>query len=188
MGFRGLESNNALSRLVKSYNGLKNRPDYDGFVTIDEGVKWAKSHPNASAHPTPENKLYLNAGKLDFGNINISDFKNGVGKNSPINTFNPGNTIASANNAILRASVYALGRIDMQLLDKNGNVKMINNHATTYDWNKGGGFWRSSFINFERWRADVGDKEGFQTVYYGTGKLNQSVPLSEPGIEDGRLP
>src|SRR5690606_8182011 len=78
LGKEGLSSNGATSNLLSHYNGLKDRPDYDGFVTVQEGIDWAKAHPNALDNPTPDNTLYLDASKLDFGNISISDFANGV--------------------------------------------------------------------------------------------------------------
>ena len=57
------------------FNTLPMRPDYDGFVTIDEGIEWGKSHPNARENPTPDNTLYIDASKLEFGNISTTDFK-----------------------------------------------------------------------------------------------------------------
>lgn len=189
LGAAGLKNDKAKSDLLSSYNSLPSRPDYDGFVTISEGVAWAKSHPGALKHPTPENTLYIDASKLDFGNITTSNFIRGINVPTPINLFNAGNFAASAGNATLRGTVYALGRVDMELLDKSkGTVKIINNPSTDYDWNKGGGFWRNTFINVERWRAGVGDADGFKTYYYGTGTLNKFVPIPEPGIEDGRVP
>jgi len=195
LGFAALKDyDKSIVKLWNNFNGLKNRPDYDGFVTIQEGVDWAKSHPGALQNPTLENMLYIDASKLDFGNITTADFKNGVGKSSPINLFNAGNVTASASNATLRATVYALGRVDMTLLDNNGTVSIVNDfnkpfgRATDYDWNKGGGFWRSTFISYERWRANLTDADGFRTYYYGTGTLNKFIPMPEPGIGDGRLP
>ncbi|HUN04479.1 MAG TPA: RHS repeat-associated core domain-containing protein, partial [Niabella sp.] len=159
------------------YNNLSNRPDYDGFVTIREGINWAKSHPGALENPTPDNMLYIDASKLDFGNISTADFKNGVGKSSPINLNTPGNFAEAQINHTLASTVYALGRVDITLLNNAGSVKIVNdfnlpaNRATDYDWNKGGSVWRKGLINYERWSEGLNDTHGFRVFYYGTGKL-----------------
>ena len=153
------------------YNNLPNRPDYDGFVNIREGIDWAKSHVGALKNPTPDNMLYFDASKLDFGNITTSDFKNGVGKSSPINLNTKGNFAAAQLNYTLASTVYALGRVDMTLLNQTGSVKIVNNEATDYDWNKGGSIYRKGLINYERWSEGLNDTHGFKTFYYGTGHL-----------------
>ena len=57
----GAISSDVESRINEHYNNLPNRPDYDGFVTVGEGISWAKSHPNALKNPTPDNILYIDA-------------------------------------------------------------------------------------------------------------------------------
>ena len=115
----------------------------------------------------------------NFGNISIGDFTNGIGNSSPINLLNKGNLLSSVGNETLRATVYALGRVDMNLLDASGNVSIVNdfgqasNRATDYDWNTGGGTMRDALIRTERARAGLNDTHGFRTYYYGTGKLNK---------------
>jgi len=79
--------------------------------------------------------------------------------------------ISSIGNETLRATVYALGRVDMYLHDKIGTVSIINNSATDYDWNKGGTILRSSLIRAERTRAGLNDSHGFRTYYYGKGSI-----------------
>jgi len=152
---------------------IESRPDYDGFVSIGEGVDWAKSNPGALQNPTPENTLYIDASKLNFGNIVASDLKNGVGKSSPVNLNNAGNFFASSKNVTLASTIYALGRVDLTLLNNSGSVKVVNNSATDYDWNTGGSAVRSSLIGFERWRAQLNNNNGFKTFYYGTGHLRR---------------
>lgn len=186
LGAKGLSSSKAQPNLLSHYNGLINRPDYDGFVSVQEGISWAKAHLNALYNPTPDNTLYLDASKLNFGNISISDFGNGVGKSSPINLLNMGNLTASMGNETLRATVYALGRVDMQLHDKTGTVSIINNNATDYDWNTGGGALRNSLIKAERARAGLNDTHGFKTYYYGKGTLNPAPkPYTTPALPVG---
>ncbi len=170
LGVEGLNGNAAKSNLLSHYNGLSSRPDYDGFVTIQEGIDWAHAHPGALNNPTADNTLYLDASKLDFGNLSTTDFGK-LNTTTPINLNNFGNFSTSLFDSKLKATVYALGRVDMQLTDNNGSVKIVNNEATDYDWNGGGGMIRSGLINFERWRAGVNDTHGFKTFYYGQGKV-----------------
>lgn len=47
------------------------------------------------------------------------------------------------------------------------------NRATDYDWNRGGGFLRSTLIDAERSRTGLNDTHGFRVFYYGSGTLNR---------------
>ena len=151
---------------------LYKRPDWDGFVTREEGISWAKSHVNALKHPTPENTLYLDASKMDFGTLSIADFKNGVGQVSPVNLLTYSNSDAAMGNDVLFNTIYALGRVNMRLLDANGHVQIINDNATNYDWNIGGGVFRDRLIKTERFLNGLNDSHGFKVYYYGKGELN----------------
>ncbi len=153
---------------------LYKRPDWDGFVTREEGISWAKSHVNALKHPNPENTLYLDASKMDFGTLSIGDFKRGVGQVSPVNLLTYPNSYAAKENDVLFNTIYALGRVNMRLLDVNGHVQIINDDATDYDWNTGGGFLRDRLIKAERFLNGLDDRHGFKVYYYGQGKLNHN--------------
>jgi len=179
LGAEGLSSNAATSKLLTHYDNLKSRPDYDGFVTRSEGIDWAKTHVGALDKPTSENMLYIDASKLDFVNISTSKFNNE--NPAPINLLNPVNLAASASNERLQGTVYALGRVNMQLVNKESkSVSIVNdynnpiarNRATDYNWNKGGGIIRNSLISTERTLNGLNDTHGFRTYYYGKGKLN----------------
>lgn len=171
--YKAIPNSENYKKFYEHFENLPSRPDYGGFVTIDEGIAWARSHPGALQNPTPENTLYLDASKLDFGNITTADFRNGVGTSSPINLNTAGNFATAQTNARLAATVYALGRVDINLLTPNGSVSIVNNDATDYDWNRGGSLVRSSLINIERVRASVDDTHGFKTFYYGIGHLRR---------------
>jgi hypothetical protein len=167
-------------RLYNHYKELSNRPDWDGFVTIEEGIAWAKSHMGALQNPTPNNMLYVNTSLLDFGNLSIVDFKNGEGVASPINLFNGSNFMHSLTNLKLRSTIYALGRVGIILEDATlGTVRIDNDcfmnygRATDYDWNGGGGVIRSNAIKIEIKRANIPNGAGFRVYYYGVGYLNR---------------
>ena len=178
LGSGGLVGNAAVTNLTNHFNGLRGRPDFDGFVTITEGVEWARNNPGALNNPTPDNMLYIDVSQLDFGNLSTADFQN-VNTTTPINLFTVNNFLNSPLNTDLRATVYALGRVDMRLTNRTlGQVQIVNDfnlaagRATDYDWNGGGGRIRGGFIGFEQWRTGLNDASGFRTYYYGTGVVN----------------
>ena len=152
---------------------LSERPDWDGIVTREEGINWAIRHPGALQNPTPENTLYINTALLDFGNISVSDFENGVGNSSSIRTFNVGNLFRGLTKGNVQNTVYALGRVNLLLLDLSGNVMVVNDTATVYDWNTGGKIVRDKLVKRERRKYKLNDNHGFKTYYYGTGKVKE---------------
>jgi RHS repeat-associated protein len=175
----GLDRWNFMESGYAHWKSLGQRPDWDGFVTIQEGIDWAKTHPGALNNPTADNMLYLDASKLDFGNISVANFKNGAFKASPINLLNNSNLKSSVRNERLAATVYALGRVNMFLHGTgSGIVSIVNDfnlpsdRATDYDWNTGGTLKRRTLINAERIRTGFNDTHGFRTYYYGKGRLN----------------
>ena len=171
----GSVSKEITEKIEKHFSTRSSRPDYDGFVSVGEGIAWAKAHPYALQHPTPDNTLYIDASQLDFGSLSISDFEK-VGVSKSQNLFVDSNIFSSVSNPILLATVYALGRVDMILIDrKSGSVKIDNNgEATFYDWNLGGGTRRNRFIKANNFLFNINPKKhGFKTYYYGIGHLNQ---------------
>ncbi|MDG1146297.1 MAG: RHS repeat-associated core domain-containing protein [Flavobacteriales bacterium] len=172
LGAGGL-SEGGMSNLSSHYSGLSSRPDYDGFVSVTEGVEWARSHPGALDNPTPDNMLYLDASKLNFGNLSTSAFSS-TNTSQSQNLLTTGNLLSAVGNETIRATAYALGRVDMILHNTNSrSVSIVNNAATDYDWNTGGSSLRSTLINAERSRTGLNDTHGFRTFYYGKGTLNK---------------
>jgi len=167
----GAISSSGFANFMNHKSGLSSRPDYDGYVTISEGIDWARSHPNAMENPTADNTLYINTAKLDFGYIFEDDFPQ-VGVATPQNLFSADNLLASVGDGNIRATTYALGRVDMVLHDRTSReVSVVNNAAVGYDWNRGGGTMRSMFIDTERARTGLNDSHGFRASYYGRGTL-----------------
>src|SRR5699024_6647936 len=128
LGAKGLNEG-GLDKLLTHKAGLKDRPDYDGFVTIAEGIKWAKEHPNTLPdNITPDNSLYLDASKLNFGNLNVSNFPLDEGKQGNVNLFYYFNFCSKSS----RYTIYALGNTQMKLLNaKTGSVQLFSDY---YDW------------------------------------------------------
>lgn len=123
---------------------LDQRPDWDGFVTIQEGIDWAKKHPGAMDNPTPDNAPYLDASKLDFGKLQASELTEGVQMNA--NLFNYTNFKSEKS----RHTTYAIGNTQMKLLNaEKGTVKLFWDN---YDWDvhPGGNQLRDTLIRGER--------------------------------------
>jgi RHS repeat-associated protein len=186
LGVKALATPQAKARYANHYYELSSRPDWDGFVTISEGVDWALAHPGALANPTPDNSLYINTAKLNFGDTRIFDFKSRLNTATPLNLNTFGNFLDSKFNTTLRGTVYALGRVNLVLLDYTGRVKIVNDDATDYDWNDGGSWVRNKLIHYEWWRTGLNGTHGFKAYYYGVGQLRSFGPsghleLPQPG-------
>jgi hypothetical protein len=170
-------NNGNFGNFLNHYNSLSSRPDWNGVVTIKEGISWAKSHPNLRATPddvnylnaTASDALYLDVSKMDFGRLSISDFNN-VGVEQGINLLNFVN-----GNPRSRFTTYALGRTRMTLQSKalGGFVTVSNGAWNAYDWDYGGNLLRETLIFGERTLKRLNDSHGFPIQVYGVGLLNK---------------
>lgn len=164
-----------VTRTIKNhFRSLKSRPDYDGFVTISEGISWAKTHIGARDNPTPDNMLYVDASTLNFGALTSEYLKEG--EVSSINLYKLYN-LPSSLDADARSTIYALGRCSI-ILNNDGTVTVVNDAATDYDWNRGGPVLRDIGIQIEKWRAGIPDGAGFKVYYYGRGKVNRKPKIN----------
>ena len=123
--------------------------------------------------------LYIDASKLNFGDLYISDFTK-LNEVEFQDLFSIGNLLAAGANSNVRDTTYALGRVYMVLQSRETREVSIvndfmedNDRATDYDWNRGGSPMREKAIGFERWRTGFDDRHGFRVYYYGKGKLNR---------------
>ena len=163
-------SSSAAAMFRINYQALKSRPDWDGFVTVAEGIKWAKNHEGAKDNPTPNNTLYVDASKLNLGYYKDGSDQNGMRRT---NLYNVSNVISSLVNSKIRSTAYALGRFNYEYYGPNSSLRIINNEATVYDWNYGGGFLRNVGIFIERARTGINDSHGFKVFYYGQNSTPQ---------------
>ena len=126
--YAGETTKEARIKMDEHVAGIPNRPDYDGVVTISEGIAWAKTHPGAMDNPTADNTLYLDASKINFGNLSVKNIGLNEGGKGDVNLFN----FVNFGNAESRASTYALGNTQIQLLDAStGTVRLFTDG---YDW------------------------------------------------------
>ncbi|TCO96384.1 RHS repeat-associated protein [Bacteroides heparinolyticus] len=61
LGYEGLTNDEARSNYIKSYNSLKDRPDYDGHLTFKEANKWYRE---GNGEP-----LFVDLDKIDLSGI-----------------------------------------------------------------------------------------------------------------------
>lgn len=163
LGKKGLSSSEAQSSLYSHYNGLKDRPDYDGYLTLNEANDWYR---NGNGEP-----LYVDSSKIDLSPQNISNFK--VGESKYINFASPSN----AN--VATGLVY--GTIKLTMLDKNGSTKLggEGGKLDTYDFdykpNRTG-------RNIATWIGEqvAGQGNGFDIFTYGRAKLQNKPIQSNP--------
>lgn len=175
----GFMSEGSKTKMNTHYEGLKDRPDYDGFVTISEGIKWAKDHPNTLPNNiTPDNSLYLSASKLNYGGLSVNNIGLQEGQTGNVNLFDYVNWTSSSS----RASTYALGNTRIKLLNaQSGSVKLF---WDDYDWDyhnynvlkpgQAGTLPKSSrdkLIYGERVLKGLDDSHGFRVFMYGTGTI-----------------
>ncbi|MCU0321932.1 MAG: RHS repeat-associated core domain-containing protein, partial [Chitinophagaceae bacterium] len=169
-------SEEARDKYGNHYENLKTRPDYDGVVTILEGIDWAKSHVGAKDKPTADNTLYLDASKMDFGSLKPSDMVEGVKANYNLLDFVDLKSLSSIN------TTYALGNTQMTLLDANaGTVRL---YSDVYDWDYHDRSYQESntpptsskrdkLIWTQRQFFGLNDSHGFNVLMYGTGILRK---------------
>lgn len=162
-------------------NSLVTRPDFDGFVTIEEGIAWAKAHPNKRGDPN--DALYIDASKLNFGDLSVNNIGLAEGEQKNINLLDHVTWFSNSS----RATTYAFGNTQIKLIDaKNGIVQLFSDG---YDWDyhhfkipksevlKFGQHpsWptttRDNLIYMERLIKGLNDSHGVDISIYGFGTI-----------------
>ena len=160
------------NKIDNQVSNFPSRPDWDGVVTVNEGIAWAKAHPYALKNPTPENTLYIDAALLDFGFLTVQNSGLTVGGDyTNVNLYNYVNRRSPRS----IHTTYALGNTSIKLLDNQGTIAF---YGDDYDWDyHNGSSFRNTLIFFERARTGLNDKHGFKICIYGTAKINQKWPF-----------
>jgi RHS repeat-associated protein len=177
LGAGKLKGASAVKKQWEHYSGLSKRPDWDGFVTIEEGIAWAKNRPNSLNNNDPNDALYLDASKLNFGDLSVNNIGMEEGQTRNVNLFDYVNWSSSSS----RSTTYALGNTRIQLVNsQDGTIRLFQD---IYDWDyhnyslsrqregKLPESRRDKLIYYERKRAGVNDSHGFSVFIYGTGKI-----------------
>lgn len=176
-------NNGRFGSFINHYNSLKSRPDHKGYVTPQEGMDWAKKHPNLRTSPKDVNYLnakaddylYLDVSKMDFGRLTASYFKVGIEKGVNLLDYVDMSSLSSIN------TTYALGRTYMTMLNNNGKVSVSSGSFNAYDWDYGGSWSRAILIFANRLFYGLNNSHGVPVHVYGTGKLNNYEPYTGAG-------
>ena len=172
LGQSALNNEAARNKFSSSYSSLPSRPDYGGVMSYKELLQWGRENGNSP--------VYLDASKIDLGNLYVSDFK-GVGKGRFVNTTTILNTPLD--------TYGPWGKNYMTLISSDGKVKLSNDifdydqHSLSKAWKEGAGTWIYEFfvrhpsISILQTIHGVDDKFGFPLRPYGYGQLK-----TEPSI------
>ena len=81
LGVEGFNNNDAIAKFSSHYDGLKDRPDYDGVLTKSEAFDWYRQNTGET--------LFIDVNKLKLNDISIQDLtdKNGNQTKDYINFF-----------------------------------------------------------------------------------------------------
>jgi len=175
LGVDGLSGDGAKTNLLSHYRGLSSRPDYDGVMSYSDLLDWGRKNGNSP--------VFLDASKIDLGNISIDDFSgvgdgkriNTVGRGTPLDTYGP------------------WGKNYMRLMSADGLVKLSSDefdyrqHDLGKAWNEGfGTFMYETLIRYPaigllQMVHGVDNNFGFMMHPYGKAKLHKKVPYTGPG-------
>lgn len=153
-----------IDKLLSHYNGLKDRPDYDGGITLDEANDWYR---NGNGKP-----LFADLGQLDLGSITPNQFEK-----KDITYFN---LLFRAN----RKEGLVYGTIGLTNLGNNE----VKGYFDIYDfdirpWDNIGNVIRNIETKMGDWKA--GNGNGYRIYFYGKGKIspNREIFTSDnPGL------
>jgi len=154
LGQSGFDNEEAKAKMSSHYNGLKDRPDYDGFLTLSEANDWYR---NGNGEP-----LYVDSAKISLIPQYKEDFE--VGQSKYVN-------FASPSNANLETGLV-YGTIKLTLLDNEGTTKLggKGNKLDTYDFDYKKGRTRRNVATFLG-EVVAGKGKGYDIYTYGNTKL-----------------
>jgi RHS repeat-associated protein len=136
------------------YKGLRNRPDYDGVLTLSEANEWYK---NGNGEP-----LYVDASKIDLSGAYKEDFKVGTAK--PFNFESSG---GNPNTGLVYGTII-LTKINPDGVVKLGNLSTGKLDEYNFEM-QSGRFFRNVATAIGGWYA--GDGVKYDIYNYGTGTL-----------------
>ena len=162
LGYDGLVNDEARSNYATSYARLKDRPDYDGYLTLKEANQWYRE---GKGQP-----LYVDISKIDLSPLSIEDLS--LSHSVPYNFLSPKHP------NMRTGLVY--GNLSIMLLNPNGAIRIGNQNGRIdiydFDYHKGG----STFRNFA---TRIGSKvagKGISYEIYGYGLGNVGHRVNRP--------
>ena len=155
MGESGFVGDDARMRYENSYQGLADRPDYDGKLTLKEANEWYRS---GSGEP-----LYVDASKIDLSPVTTQDLEEGIGKYINFASLSYAN----------KETGLVYGNIKLTLIDSDGTVKLggVNGLLDNYGFEMHKG--RSVFRNMATriGRVVAGKGVSYNIYNYNNGKV-----------------
>lgn len=157
LGTDGLTGKDATERFNTSFDGLKDRPDWDGYLTLDEANDWYR---NGNGQP-----LFVALDKIDLSGI-VSLGEDYVGQ---VKTYNLLLVSGSENDGL----VY--GNVTLKRYPNNS----VRAFSDTYDFDM------KSWWNPMNWGRNVetiagkkyaGEGKGYEINMYGSKKLKPILP------------
>jgi hypothetical protein len=155
MGMKGFADQDAIDKFTDNYNSLKDRPDYDGKLTLSEANEWFR---NGNGDP-----LYVDASQISLYPITTIDIN--VGESKVFNFASP--KYANAETGL----VY--GNIKLTLVDENGSVKLgganglLDNYG--FEMHEGGSKFRN--VATKIGRAVAGDGTTYNIYNYKNAQI-----------------
>jgi RHS repeat-associated protein len=164
LGNQGLNNVDAKDKLSNHYGGLKDRPDYDGYLTLNEANDWYR---NGGGEP-----LFTDLGKIDLTSITPNQFNK-----KDVNYFN---LLFMGN----KKDGLVYGTIGLSNLGDN----KVKGYFDDYDfdirpWNSAGNVIRNIETKIGDWKAGKG--EGFRIYFYGQGNISPNREVfnsNNPGL------
>ncbi len=121
LGMKGLKDDFATLKLLDNYNKLKNRPDYDGYLTFYEVIKWYNKGTGEA--------LYVDAAKINLISINTTIFE---GKSNSLSIeFFPIAEDGEQNHYPYPTTGPVYGHLQVTLLDANSGLVRLGLDAAT---------------------------------------------------------
>jgi hypothetical protein len=161
LGLEGLANQDAIDKYTTSFDGLKDRPDWDGYLTLDEANDWYR---NGNGQP-----LFVALDKIDLSFL-YSKGEKYVGEHKYISLF-------KASNSVNDALVY--GTIGLTRYTNNqvrGTYDIYD-----FDMHKGGGVttWlRNRATEIGQWVAG-GEGTAYRIYFNGSKTLKPSWPWTK---------
>ena len=157
LGVEGLKGEGATTKFSDHYNGLKDRPDYDGYLTLSEANKWYKE---GNGQP-----LFTSLAKIDLSGI-LSLGENYVGEKGSYNLLLNSNSV---NDGLVYGSITLKRYSDHQVRAYADEYNFEMHNA----WNP---------LNWPRnaetliGRKVAGEGQKFDINIYGSKKLTPILP------------
>lgn len=157
IGINGLEDVDAFSRFIISYNNLKFRPDWDGYLTLEEANDWYR---NGNGQP-----LYVSLDKVDLSGLTSRDIPE-IGSEKLISLF--GKSCKCLNDALVYGSITI-----------EGHSNSITSKPDTYNvdmkpWQGIHNCGRN--IGTIIGHVLAGSGIGYKIYFYGSKKLTPDLP------------